>query len=260
MKGSGFMKIYIEKENTLQIDEDAKLVLLNAEEFVANIKRESSFVPTGHIEVTLNYKLINNNNEYYGESIFDSYSDIKNNIDAKSPYKVELVNWKLSDKDEKYLEFNIEKKYPEKSYGIFVDINDLEKLKIYSHTYKNRYGNDPKRYSPIGNVVQPKEVATNWIIDNNSFKILKENISIWRGNNHDEENYVEKLVYETNFHYSIGDYMSFVCEKDGEQFTLIPSSKWIKINDEDYNIPAIEIYNYTPEKLGLVNINSLDIK
>ena len=54
--------------------------------------------------------------------------------------------------------------------------------------------------------------------------------------------------------------MSFVCEKDGEQFTLIPSSKWIKINDEDYNIPAIEIYNYTPEKLGLVNINSLDIK
>ena len=54
--------------------------------------------------------------------------------------------------------------------------------------------------------------------------------------------------------------MSFVCEKDGEQFTLIPSSRWIKINDENYNIPEIEIHNYEPEKLGLINIDKLDIK
>lgn len=170
-------------------------------------------------------------------------------MDRGNTYKLSVRNKKSS---------SIEKKYPEKSYGIFVDVKDLEKLKIYSHTYTNIYGHDPKRYSPIDNIVLPQEVATNWIIDNNSFKIIKENISIWHGNNHDEEPYVEKLVLETYFRYSVGDFMSFVCEKDGEQFTLIPSSKWIKINGEDYNIPEIEIHNYTPEKLGL--INSLDIK
>ncbi len=100
------MKIYIEKENTLQVEENTKLILLNVEEFVSAIKRGSSFVPAGHIRVSLKYKLVCNNNEYAGESIFDSYKDISNTIDANSPYKVQLVNWKLSDKDEKYLEFN----------------------------------------------------------------------------------------------------------------------------------------------------------
>ena len=47
------MKIYIEKENTLQIDENTKLVLLNADEFVSTIKRKSGFVPAGHIRVSL---------------------------------------------------------------------------------------------------------------------------------------------------------------------------------------------------------------
>ena len=103
------MKIYIEKANTLQIDKDTKLVLLNADEFVSTIKRESGFVPAGHIRVSLKYKLIYNNDEYIGESIFDSYKDITNIIDKNAPYKVELVNWKLSDKDEKYLEFNFVK-------------------------------------------------------------------------------------------------------------------------------------------------------
>ncbi len=103
------MKLFIEKENTLKIDENTELVLLNVNDFVSSIKRESSFVPAGHIKVSLKYKLINNDKEYFGESIFDSYKDISNTIDDNSPYKVELINWKLSDKDEKYLEFNIEK-------------------------------------------------------------------------------------------------------------------------------------------------------
>lgn len=103
------MKIYIDKENTLQIDENAKLILLNVDEFVSTLKRESGFVPAGHIRVSLKYKLVHNNNEYVGESIFDSYKDISNTIDDNSPYKVELINWKLSDKDEKYLEFNFTK-------------------------------------------------------------------------------------------------------------------------------------------------------
>lgn len=103
------MKIFIEKENTLQIDENTKLVLLNVDEFVSTIKRESSFVPAKHISVNLKYKLVYNNNEYFGESIFDSYKDISATIDKEAPYKVELVNWKLSDKNEKYLEFNFVK-------------------------------------------------------------------------------------------------------------------------------------------------------
>lgn len=103
------MKLFIEKENTLEIDKNAKLILLNVDEFVSTIKRESGFVPAGHIRASLKYKLVNNNDEYAGESIFDSYKDISNTIDQNSPYKVELINWKLSDKDEKYLEFNFVK-------------------------------------------------------------------------------------------------------------------------------------------------------
>lgn len=103
------MKLFIEKENTLKINENTELVLLNINDFVSKIKGESSFVPTRHIKVSLKYKLINNNNEYLGESIFDSYKDINNVIVDNSPYKVELINWKLSDKDEKYLEFNFTK-------------------------------------------------------------------------------------------------------------------------------------------------------
>ena len=93
----------------MQIDEDTKLVLLNADEFVSTIKRKSGFVPAGHIRVSLKYKLVYNNDEYVGESIFDSYKNISNTIDKNAPYNVELVNWKLSDKDEKYLEFNFVK-------------------------------------------------------------------------------------------------------------------------------------------------------
>ena len=127
------MKIYIEKENTLQIDESTKLILLNVDEFVSTIKRESSFVPAGHIRVSLKYKLVYNNDEYVGESIFDSYKDIINIIDQSSPYKVELINWKLSDKDEKYLEFNFVKvsnqnefvKITRDNYRILVGMKEL---------------------------------------------------------------------------------------------------------------------------------------
>lgn len=103
------MKIFVENEKILIISENAKLVLLNVDEFVSTVKRESVFVPARHIKVSLKYKVVYNNNEYFGESIFDSYKGINNIIDTNSPYKVELVNWKLSDKDNKYLEFNIKR-------------------------------------------------------------------------------------------------------------------------------------------------------
>lgn len=103
------MKIFIEKEKELQVDEKTKLILLNIDEFVSTINKESGFVPARHIKISLKYKLVGNDNEYAGESIFDSYKGISNTIDTNSPYNVELVNWKLSDKDEKYLEFDVVK-------------------------------------------------------------------------------------------------------------------------------------------------------
>ena len=104
------MKLFVEKENTLKIDEDTELILLNINEFVSNIKRESNLVPIGHIKVSLKYKLkYDGFVEYFGESIFDSHTGISNTMDDNSPYKVELVNWKLSDEEDKYLEFNFVK-------------------------------------------------------------------------------------------------------------------------------------------------------
>ena len=133
------MKLFIEKGSTLKIDENTELVVLNIDDFVSKIKGESSFVPAGHIKVSLKYKLINNNNEYFGESIFDSYKDIENAIDDNSPYKVELINWKLSDKDEKYLEFN------------FVENDNQNKIiKITRDNYKNFKWNEDVKYQYRG--------------------------------------------------------------------------------------------------------------
>jgi|GEM_PF-2921195 hypothetical protein len=137
------MKIFIEKENTLQIDENAKLILLNVDEFISIIKRESSFVPAGHIRVSLKYKLVYNNNEYAGESIFDSYKGISNTIDDNSPYKVELTNWKLSDKDEKYLEFNFIKVSNQNGF-----------VKITRDNYKDFSWNERIKYQYRGLVIQ----------------------------------------------------------------------------------------------------------
>ena len=103
------MKLFIEKENTLKIDENTELVLLNVSDFISTIKRKLSFTNVGHIKVSLKYKLISNDNEYFGESIFDSYKGISNAMDDNSPYKVKLLNWKLSDEEEKYFEFEISK-------------------------------------------------------------------------------------------------------------------------------------------------------
>lgn len=103
------MKIYIEKEQELQIDKNTRLILLNANEFVTKIKEASQFVPARHISVTLKYKLIYNDCEYNGESIFNSYKEIRNYMDGNCPYIVNILNWNLSNTEEKYLEFTIVK-------------------------------------------------------------------------------------------------------------------------------------------------------
>jgi hypothetical protein len=130
------MKIYIEKNSTLQIEDNIKLILLNVDEFVSTIKKEFMSVPVGHIKVNLKYKLVDNTNEYNGESIVDTYNDITNTIEENSPYKVELVNWKLSDDEDKYLEFNFIKK------NNFVEIT--------RDNYKNYEWNETTKYQYRG--------------------------------------------------------------------------------------------------------------
>ena len=104
------MKLYLKDGNTLTVEENVKLEVLNLEEFLENLKKYSDKVPAPHYYVTLHYKLIVDNAEYLGNTIFDTYKGFINNNDETCPYTVELMNWKLGNDDDKYLEFNITQK------------------------------------------------------------------------------------------------------------------------------------------------------
>lgn len=104
------MKLFLNEGRSLKIEEGVVLELLNYEEFVEVIKSSSKRVPAGHFKVVLKYKLVTKNAEYMGESMCDSYSGICDTIDSCSPYKVELSNWYLGDKEENFIEFNVSKK------------------------------------------------------------------------------------------------------------------------------------------------------
>ena len=108
------MNLYLKDGNTLIINDNLKLELLNCDEFVSAIKSSSKMIPAPHFRATLRFKLIDKGKEYFGESVFDSYKaineGINNTIDESSPYIVELNDWRLSDNDEKYLSFNITEK------------------------------------------------------------------------------------------------------------------------------------------------------
>ncbi len=238
------MKIFFEKEKTLQIDSETKLILLNVDEFVSTIKKESNFVPARHIKVSLKYKLAYDGFEYYGESIFDSNKDITNEIDDDAPYKVELINWKLSDESEKYLEFNIQKKvkkYEDSSYGTFVNISSDE-IKKYVIS------------EDITKIKLAKLEAFNWIKNCKNFEITKIEYTYSIPGYHDERgtsNTVEKTI---NDEYDDLASIFFSCKKDNEMFTLKPTFKNMVVDDIMYAIPEIEIYHYSPEKIGLINM------
>jgi hypothetical protein len=139
--------------------------------------------------------------------------------------------------------------------GTFIDINNAKSLKKYSRTSN---GNNSSVYSPKENVLLPEQIATNWIIENKNFEILKEEIDIPHGNNHDEDCYIEHLKYTTNFQYiNCFSEIKFTCKKNNDEFILIPGRKNITINDIRYTIPVIKIYNYNPKKLGLFDIEKI---
>jgi len=109
------VKIYIENGNELEIDKNVKIKLLNLDEFLSDFKMEKENnkqwgVPIEHYIFRLEFSLIIENNQYLGEAICDTYKGINSIVDNKCPYKVELINWRLADNIEKYIEFNIEKK------------------------------------------------------------------------------------------------------------------------------------------------------
>ena len=108
------MRLYLNEGNVFTVNDDLILEILNVKDFISSLK---GAVPgnVGHLIAKLNYKLICGSDEYNGEVVFDSYKVIRthcldNNIDEKSPYKVEFVDWRLSDKDDKYFDVNIFKR------------------------------------------------------------------------------------------------------------------------------------------------------
>lgn len=138
---------------------------------------------------------------------------------------------------------NTEKAISQKSKGTFVNINDLERLKIYHKNvlYKNQ--------------IIPKQLATNWILKNNfyNFEITSEKIIKHYGNNHDEEFYDEEKIITEDFYDISGPRISirFFCKKKDKDFVLIPYSDVININDVYYSIPAIEVYGIDLKEIGL---------
>lgn len=101
------MKLFLKDGNILNVNENLKLELLNIKEFVSIIKSNSKNVPAGHFKANLKYKLIDGTSKYIGETIWDSYDGFSDSIKDASSYKVELVNWNLSDNEDNYIEFNV---------------------------------------------------------------------------------------------------------------------------------------------------------
>lgn len=143
--------------------------------------------------------------------------------------------------------YNTEKQINKKSKGTFVNIKDLEQLKIYHKNVLDK------------NQIIPKSLATNWILKNNfyNFEITSEKIIKHYGNNHDENFYNEEKIITKDFYDINGPRISirFFCKKKDKDFVLIPYSDIININDEYFFIPAIEVYGIDIEELGLNSLN-----
>lgn len=232
------MKLFIDKETSFQINEFTKFVLLNCDEFISTIKRENISIPVGHFKAILKYKIICNNKEYAGESIFDSYGKIVNKIDTNSPYKVDLVNWHLSDSEEKYLEFDFTKVEIVTGVGTFININDELEVKKYNQL-------------TIDNI---KKESFNWIKENNLFNIINANYSYYSPGYHDEDGDSTSVIYTNNYEFDSLAAISFNCQIEGKDFRLIPKFSNITINGNSYKIPSIEVFNINPEELNLKNL------
>ncbi len=115
VKGITSMRLYLKDGNTLEFDSNTKLELLNSNEFKEAIQSITEPPVIGNkigAISSLRYILVNNNNEYLGESIadFTRRPIISNTIDDNSPYIVQLLDWCLDKDKDMYYEINIIKK------------------------------------------------------------------------------------------------------------------------------------------------------
>lgn len=159
----------------------------------------------------------------------------------------------------------------EVSVGIFIDIHNKQELEKYYDEFDNKYfdqifgeNNIARNVSiyideRISDKPRPKEIATDWILKQNNFKIISQSLEVSYGNPHDWDGYLEIEVIKEEFGYN-RKWTAFKCEKDGKEFILIPDEKTIKINNIYYYIPVIEVHNYSPESLGLINIEELNLE
>ncbi len=130
------------------------------------------------------------------------------------------------------------------SYGTFVNLNNKINLSEYII-------NDDEKEK----IKNAKVKAFEWIKNNQNYKIVNAEYSYYNAGYHDENGSSNTINAQTEFKYDDLADIFFICKQENNNFKLKPTFKKLKIDNIDYVIPEIEIYNYSPEKIGLNNLN-----
>ena len=130
------------------------------------------------------------------------------------------------------------------SYGTFVNLNNKINLSEYI------INNDEKE-----KIKNAKVKAFEWIKSNQNYKIVNVEYSYYNAGYHDENGSSNTVKEQTEFKYDDLADIFFICKQENNDFKLKPTFKKLKIDNIDYVIPEIEIYNYSQEKIGLNSLN-----
>lgn len=130
------------------------------------------------------------------------------------------------------------------SYGTFVNLNNKIDLSEYVI-------NDNEKEK----IQNAKVKAFEWIKNNQNYKIVNAEYSYYNAGYHDEKGSSNTIKEQTEFKYDALADIFFICKQENNDFKLKPTFKKLKIDNIDYVIPEIEIYHYSPEKIGLNNLN-----
>lgn len=197
-----------------------------------------------NIERITNIKENNNNHNtikcFCGNEIQVDWSKIPNN--EKTIYlKCPKCDSELKRGNPNYKQ---QKDYKILSYGTFVNLNNKINLSEYI------INNDEKE-----KIKNAKVKAFEWIKNNQNYKIVNAEYSYYNAGYHDENGSSNTIKEQTEFKYDDLADIFFICKQENNDFKLKPTFKKLKIDNIDYVIPEIEIYNYSPEKIGLNNLN-----
>lgn len=111
--------------------------------------------PKGKFKLTKSNKLCLHTPILYGNTKFEFELTIK----EKTNKNIQCID--------------IEDDYTNFSCGIFINLTDIEALKIYSYDYYN-INMDRENTNIKHNIPIPEKIATNWILNQNNFKIISE--------------------------------------------------------------------------------------